>query len=194
MEWLWLNATANLIRDGPDVGVLLFSLYVYLRSIPVQVYIWGTKHDLTSAQRPQRQHNPPPRRSLPLLCTLQPPHHKYSRTSDLANVPSRPHERSYNQSNVSVAPPLPLPVLMKTTNQPIAKPNLLPRNTSNPSPIPNQRPSSARTSTTASLPCRNALSARVLAMVWRRGKEVGNFRKIYGLGEEAADRITFLHP
>ena len=31
-------------------------------------------------------------------------------------------------------------------------------------------------------------------MVWRRGKEVGNFRKIYGLGEEAADRITFLHP
>ncbi len=28
LGWLWLNATANLLRDGPEVGQMFFSLYV----------------------------------------------------------------------------------------------------------------------------------------------------------------------
>lgn len=31
LGWLWLNATANLLRDGPAAGSMFFSLYVYLR-------------------------------------------------------------------------------------------------------------------------------------------------------------------
>lgn len=34
---------------------------------------------------------------------------------------------------------------------------------------------------------------RFLAIVKRRGEEVGDFREVCGLGADAADRITFLH-
>lgn len=35
MGWLWLNATAELLENGPNVGKLFFSLYASIRMIRV---------------------------------------------------------------------------------------------------------------------------------------------------------------
>lgn len=177
MGWLWLNATAGLMRRAPDAGRLFFSLYGPLFVIPV----WELRVALTSENSVHDGD------IIPMLAALD-----LSPSEQHLPVTHRPQERAWRTSQV-------VPMNGRTIFE------LHSCNSSRPRPNANNKKSQEHfvrinindgivsLPTCTSGPGSSCPLEDFLALVRRRGVEIGDFREICGLGENASGRITFLH-
>ena len=181
MGWLWLNAPANLLRDGPSVGRLFFSLYVcdyrpalYLANAPASV------HDGDM---------------IPLLTALD----LFPQTHALP-VSHISQNRTWHTSDVV---PMGGRIIFERLACP--KPRECWSNALYPNHVycePTEHESFVRVNLNDGIvaipwcdhgPGSSCPLDAFLEGVRTRGKDVDDFRDICGLKEGAADRITFLH-
>ncbi|KAI4204945.1 MAG: hypothetical protein LQ350_000797 [Teloschistes chrysophthalmus] len=153
MGWLWLNATANLLAEGPDAGRLFFS-FVHDGDI------------------------------VPMLAALD----LFPSTTDLP-VTHRLKNRAWKMSQV--VPMNGRVIFERLTCEASAK------DSASEGPRDyvriNVNDGIVALPTCSSGPGSSCPLEDFLSMVQRRGREIGDFREICGVGEDSPGRITFLH-
>ncbi|KAF2737578.1 phosphoglycerate mutase-like protein [Polyplosphaeria fusca] len=152
MGWLWLNATKNLLVQGPDVGPLFFS-FVHDGDIAPML----TSLDIITDDQP-----------LPLDKIL--------------------HTRKWRKSQVSPMGGRIIFELLSCTVQGKSR-----EESAGQYIRININDGITELSDCHSGPGRSCPLADFVGRVDRKGREFGDFREVCGLGEDAAERITFLH-
>lgn len=173
MGWLFLNATANILEEGPDAGTLFFSLYAPSSHLKDPVILTPPKsvHDgdilpLVTALDLYREAT-----QSPLPTTHRPPSRSFL-TSQLVPMSGRlifellscpadhPHHPQHRHRKF---------VRLNINDGIVALPHC------------------------ASGPGSSCPLEEFLAHVKRRGMEAGDFRKTCGLGDNSTAAISFLH-
>ncbi|KAH8717101.1 histidine phosphatase superfamily [Phaeosphaeriaceae sp. PMI808] len=149
MGWLWLNATTNLLLQGPDAGPLFFSFV----------------HDGDIA---------------PMMTALD-------IINDAEHLPVThiPHARKWRKSQVSPMGGRIIFELLSCRTKDSPEPDKFVRLNINDgiTAIPDCQ----------SGPGQSCPLKQFAARTKRKGEEVGDFKELCGLSEDAADKITFLH-
>ncbi|KAL8716144.1 MAG: hypothetical protein Q9220_000049 [cf. Caloplaca sp. 1 TL-2023] len=156
MGWLWLNATAELLAQGPDAGTLFFS-FVHDGDI------------------------------IPMLAALN-----LFPSEKLLPVTHREEKRTWRTSQIV---PMNGRIIFERLKciQPHPKSSQAISNAVEHFVRINVNDGIVALPGCSSGPGSSCALEGFLAMVQRRGKEIGDFRDVCGLGDDAPRRITFLH-